>query len=429
MASKDSKPSSICPECKTPQFGQSPFCEHCGFRLRSQETALEGVPAITPSQLQSVSRGRASTQEEPSITADQVKQQSPSQTFVEGLPPVKRQPRQPQPTPAPPSGEYSQPAIAPAEISALMPMAPPPPNKLAWLIPLITGLMCGGILGTAFTWIGTKNSNSKAQEHLLPASPPNERIAFAQTSFTQGLDEPTRARILRLCYKLSEDADKECEQDTLLKDEYPQESVTVAPFHIDTNEATNAEYNACISAGSCDEIDLKTCQVYTTQGLQISLRVPKVLLQDEHPVVCLSHPQAQKFCAWKQGRLPTHQEWELAARGSKDSRIFPWGDSWNPDHANWGEKDITSTSVAGKLDGFDWTAPPGLFHKGDSPFSLRDMAGNVAEWVATDEAHSTPQARGGGWTSTPYDLRTTKRLTLTQHIGRTDVGVRCAFNP
>ena len=200
MASKDSKPSSICPECKTPQFGQSPFCEHCGFRLRSQETALEGVPAITPSQLQSVSRGRASTQEEPSITADQVKQQSPSQTFVEGLPPVKRQPRQPQPTPAPPSGEYSQPAIAPAEISALMPMAPPPPNKLAWLIPLITGLMCGGILGTAFTWIGTKNSNSKAQEHLLPASPPNERIAFAQTSFTQGLDEPTRARILRLCY-------------------------------------------------------------------------------------------------------------------------------------------------------------------------------------------------------------------------------------
>ena len=72
MASKQPQRPTICPECKTPQQGKEPFCEHCGFRLRSQETALEGVPAISPAQLKQnmlpaadLSRPRASTQEEP----------------------------------------------------------------------------------------------------------------------------------------------------------------------------------------------------------------------------------------------------------------------------------------------------------------------------------------------------------------------------
>ena len=41
----------VCPECDTPQTSDEPFCENCGYRLRSAETQLEGLPAISPEML------------------------------------------------------------------------------------------------------------------------------------------------------------------------------------------------------------------------------------------------------------------------------------------------------------------------------------------------------------------------------------------
>lgn len=448
MASKQSHRSMICPECKTPQQGSEPFCEHCGFRLRSQETALEGVPAITPSQLSSPNtltdppRPRASTQEEPSITQQMLKRAAkaaqqpqqdkpagPSSTFVEGLPASRESAALQERSPGTKTRH-------PVETSGLLPMAPPPPSKLRWLVPLLFGLMGGAILGTAFTWMALferfdhdAQLSPSPRAHTLDVAPPNERVAFpAHEDVTIGLDEATQARLIKTCYKFSQDASKECAQETLLRDEYPLRTVATPPFLLEKNESTNADLSACVAEGACTPLDLKTCQVYTLQGLQISMRVPKALLEPERPVVCLTHAQAEALCAWKGGRLPTHQEWELAARGTRDARLFPWGLTWDAEFANWGDRDITGTVAPGKLDGFEWTAPPGIFHKGESPFGLRDMAGNVSEWIAVSKDAPTPQARGGNWTSSPYDLRVTKRLTLDATAARTDVGVRCAHD-
>ncbi|MCP4577196.1 MAG: formylglycine-generating enzyme family protein, partial [Deltaproteobacteria bacterium] len=116
--------------------------------------------------------------------------------------------------------------------------------------------------------------------------------------------------------------------------------------------------------------------------------------KESHPVVNVSWEDAQVYCEWlsrlthQEIRLPTEIEWEKAARGAKDKRIYPWGDRFDAMRCNTYELGLRDTT------------PVGIFQNGASPYGCLDMLGNVWEWCLDwfdEEEQKFRVLRGGAW--------------------------------
>jgi formylglycine-generating enzyme required for sulfatase activity len=137
--------------------------------------------------------------------------------------------------------------------------------------------------------------------------------------------------------------------------------------------------------------------------------------------------QAEAYCESRRGRLPTEDEWMVAAAsGISTSRRYPWGETGAVcRRAAWG---LLNGPCSVGSDGPDNV---GAHPDGDSPLGLHDVAGNVAEWVGP-EAGSPDRgvAKGGSWAdSLASELRIWARLELPAERGDSRVGLRCAYPP
>ena len=202
--------------------------------------------------------------------------------------------------------------------------------------------------------------------------------------------------------------------------ENPQRKVSLDGFLIDKTLVTNRMYRSCMAANQCSAIiNNGTENQNFTSGGALDL-----------PAVYVTWFNAQKYCTWVGGSLPTEAQWEKAARGSGAARIYPWGDQDpNPSMLNFNSL-LGITTISGS------------YPTGASPYGVLDMAGNVRQWVADwyqsdyysvapdrnppgPATGTTKVLKGGGWNDPANYVRISSRLEHPPSSPGSNRGFRC----
>jgi len=189
-------------------------------------------------------------------------------------------------------------------------------------------------------------------------------------------------------------------------DEVPH-LVQLDSFLIDKYEVTNENYRKCFEAGKCDPPPLHEDR-------------PEEFNQPNQPVVFVTWEDANAYCHWKGGRLPSEAEWEFAAQGK------------GLGGAHFGKP-------------YKQGAPRNVGDLPPNSHGLYDMLGNVNEWTGdwygsleTSKVLKNPRGpasgkdkvvRGGSWNSPSHYLRVSDRVARSPELRYSDVGFRCVFSP
>jgi formylglycine-generating enzyme required for sulfatase activity len=244
-------------------------------------------------------------------------------------------------------------------------------------------------------------------------------------------------------------------------DERPEHDVTVSDFFLDTFEVTVGRFRKFVDLYDRIAKPLRgdgAHPLVPESGWQASWQVPPNSDQLIEEITCSNHTWTDTpaknellpincvrweiaffFCFWDQGRLPTEAEWEYAAAGGSENRLYPWGnDRPDPRRAVFdcmgdGVIDCTLSDIL----------EVGSAPLGKSRWEQYDLAGSVWEWaldmydaefyseVETCEDCANLQngevriVRGGSWNYFDYNLRSVYRKYIPDYHFYS-MGIRCA---
>ena len=212
--------------------------------------------------------------------------------------------------------------------------------------------------------------------------------------------------------------------------EQPQRRIWLDRYEIDRDEVSLGEFLRWLAQRRRPipaEIHKLIDHVMTIHAL-----TPDTLAR--WPALYVTWTDASDFCRALGKRLPTEAEWEKAARG-EEARLFPWGQQPpTPALAMFGQYHVHEIPIVASVRSGE---------EGRSPYGLRHMAGNAAEWVADwfgiDYYMTMPERnphgpatgrykviRGGSWKSTPALLRSATRSGAPPDQRAATIGFRCA---
>jgi len=203
-----------------------------------------------------------------------------------------------------------------------------------------------------------------------------------------------------------------------MPDAAPAHRVAVDGFWMDKTPITNAQFEKFAQAtgyktvaerkpdpkdfpGAKAEDLVPGCAVFTPTSQEVPLDNPlawwryvrganwknpegpgsSIKGREDHPVVHIAWEDAAAYAKWAGKRLPTEAEFEFAARGGWDRKLYSWGDELKPG-GKW-MANIYQGSFPSKNtveDGYDSTSPVTAFPPNN--FGLYDVAGNVWQWCS-----------------------------------------------
>jgi len=189
----------------------------------------------------------------------------------------------------------------------------------------------------------------------------------------------------------------------------------VKSFYIDKTEVTYKEYKQFLSA---------------TGHRNLPEDIEKTIPGDDYPVVGVSWDDADAYCKWKLGRLPTQDEWEFAARG-KARRKYPWGN--NPPEGKKGNFADTNSDVAWRNiyydDGYRYLAPVKSYPEGATPEGVYELGGNAKEWTSTVNLEKdTAVTKGGSFQNAFEDMLSADQRAYKLGSREPALGFRCVYD-
>ena len=240
-------------------------------------------------------------------------------------------------------------------------------------------------------------------------------MSGSQTANPATKPSPQEPRVLLIpegCFAMGSEAGQENER--------PVHQVWVNSFYLGECQVTNAGYADFLRA---------------TGETAPPLWNDPDFNHPQQPVVAVSWFEAVKYCEWLRGisgrkyRLPTEAEWERAARGGFEGKLFPWGDDSPQSLAHYAER---------------WqTGPEPVRRSSPNGYGVYDICQNVHEWCSdwyqpdyyAHTAERNPRgpdagqrraSRGGSWRHHIKVTRCAARSSIPPAFQYADYGFRVA---